>query len=408
MTRVVFRNGSLFDGHRHLGPGVVVVEGGRIAAVGTDDDLETVSGPGVEEVDLGGGLLAPGFVDAHVHPIQGGLERLRCDLSEHETREAVPRSRRGSTPPPTRTSRGSSAAAGRCRPSPAARRGPPTSTPSCRTGRCSCPTGTTTERGSTAGPWSSPGSTRGRRTRRTAGSSATPTGRRAEPSTRAATSLVSRHLPADDGRGLLRRADGRPGLPPLARRHRLAGRDRRAPTPAWTTRPRRTPRAAGNGDLRSHVVGALWWERRLGVEQVADLVGRREAMTAGRFRATTVKIMQDGVAENFTAAMIDALPRPLRPSDRQPRAIPSSTQERFARQCAALDAAGFQVHVHAIGDRASREALDAFEGTDPAHAPPHRPPAAGAPRRRAAVRGARRRGQHPGAVGLPATTRWST
>ena len=31
---------------------------------------------------------------------------------------------------------------------------------------------------------------------------------------------------------------------------------------------------------------------------------------------------------------------------------------------AALDAAGFQVHVHAIGDRAVREALDAFEGLD--------------------------------------------
>ena len=27
-------------------------------------------------------LLLPGFVDAHVHPVQGGLERLGCDLSE--------------------------------------------------------------------------------------------------------------------------------------------------------------------------------------------------------------------------------------------------------------------------------------------------------------------------------------
>ena len=44
-------------------------------------------GPDVRVVDLAGGLLAPGFTDAHVHPIQGGLERLRCDLSEHETRE---------------------------------------------------------------------------------------------------------------------------------------------------------------------------------------------------------------------------------------------------------------------------------------------------------------------------------
>ena len=45
--------------------------------------------------------------------------------------------------------------------------------------------------------------------------------------------------------------------------------------------------ADANGDLLSHVVGALWWERKLGVEQVADLVGRRAAMTGRRFRATT-------------------------------------------------------------------------------------------------------------------------
>ena len=43
--------------------------------------------PGATEVDLAGGLLLPGFVDAHVHPVQGGLERVRCDLSEGRTRE---------------------------------------------------------------------------------------------------------------------------------------------------------------------------------------------------------------------------------------------------------------------------------------------------------------------------------
>lgn len=38
-------------------------------------------------VDLNGGLVAPGFVDAYVHPVQGGLERTRCDLSGAHTRE---------------------------------------------------------------------------------------------------------------------------------------------------------------------------------------------------------------------------------------------------------------------------------------------------------------------------------
>src|SRR6185436_15114780 len=38
-------------------------------------------GPRTEVVDLAGRLLGPGFQDAHVHPIQGGLEMASCDLS---------------------------------------------------------------------------------------------------------------------------------------------------------------------------------------------------------------------------------------------------------------------------------------------------------------------------------------
>ena len=56
-----------------------VVAGGRAPVGGEVPD-------GAEVVDLAGGLLAPGFVDAHVHPVQGGLERLRCDLSEQTPR----------------------------------------------------------------------------------------------------------------------------------------------------------------------------------------------------------------------------------------------------------------------------------------------------------------------------------
>jgi predicted amidohydrolase YtcJ len=80
LSRVtLFRGGTVFDGHRYLGRADVVVRAGRVAAVG--QDLDTSATEVVEVV----GLLAPGFTDAHVHPIQGGLERLRCDLSEHST-----------------------------------------------------------------------------------------------------------------------------------------------------------------------------------------------------------------------------------------------------------------------------------------------------------------------------------
>ena len=81
VARTVFRNGSLFDGHRYRGPvGAVLIEDGVIAAVFAADNVEELPA-GAVDVDLGGGLLAPGFVDAHVHVVQGGLERIRCDLT---------------------------------------------------------------------------------------------------------------------------------------------------------------------------------------------------------------------------------------------------------------------------------------------------------------------------------------
>lgn len=46
--------------------------------------------------------------------------------------------------------------------------------------------------------------------------------------------------------------------------------------------------AALEGWLTARVRGALWWDRSKGLEQVAFLLGRREAAPAGPFRATSV------------------------------------------------------------------------------------------------------------------------
>ncbi len=116
----------------------------------------------------------------------------------------------------------------------------------------------------------------------------------------------------------------------------------------------------GDGRLTAKVVGALWWRRDRGAEQIADLVAARERLTSGRFRATSVKIMQDGVSENFTAHM-------LQPYCDGHGGHTESTGIAFVDPVAlrehvtALDREGFQVHVHAIGDAAVRETLDAFE-----------------------------------------------
>jgi predicted amidohydrolase YtcJ len=125
--------------------------------------------------------------------------------------------------------------------------------------------------------------------------------------------------------------------------------------------------AAASGQLTARVEGALWWDRTRGGEQVADLLTRRERGVAPRFRANTVKIMQDGVAENFTAGMLEPYGDPAGCQHHgsglsyvDPAALPGYVSQ--------LDGLGFQIHLHAIGDRAVREALDAIAAARAANA----------------------------------------
>ncbi len=364
MTRLLLTGGTLFDGRRHLGAGSVLVEDGRIVSV-IPDDAGALSGvgPGTEVVDLAGGLLAPGFVDAHVHPIQGGLERLRCDLSGLATREeyldAI--ATYAAAHPDAEWILGGGWAM------PAFPGGTPTAAdldrvvpdrPVFLPNRDHHGAWVNSRALELAGlDEHTPDPPDGRIERDDRGR---PTGTLHE----GATSLVSRHLPrptTDDQRAAL--------LAGQAYLHSVgvtAWQDAIVGAYSGIDDPGSTyTAAAAGGDLRSHVVGALWWERDRGTEQLGDLVARREAMSGGRFRATTVKIMQDGVAENGTAAMLTPyLDRCGHPTDNAGHSFLDATALREAVRT--LDTAGFQVHVHAIGDRGVREALDAFEGTDPA------------------------------------------
>ena len=46
----------------------VAVMGNRILAVGSDDDLKSLEGPGTTVIDGTGTTVTPGFIDAHSHP----------------------------------------------------------------------------------------------------------------------------------------------------------------------------------------------------------------------------------------------------------------------------------------------------------------------------------------------------
>ncbi len=116
--------------------------------------------------------------------------------------------------------------------------------------------------------------------------------------------------------------------------------------------------AARSGQLTARVRGALWWERSRGADQIDELLARREAGQAGRFSAGTVKIMQDGVLESRTAGLLEPY---LDSCGCQTTSLGLShvPAADLCRHVTALDALGFQVHFHAIGDRAVRECLDA-------------------------------------------------
>ncbi len=110
------------------------------------------------------------------------------------------------------------------------------------------------------------------------------------------------------------------------------------------------------GALTARVVASLWWERGRGTEQIDELIERREEYTHGRLRATTVKIMQDGVIENHTAALLE--PYLGKPGE---LGMPYIDPEALKTIVTRLDLEDFQVHFHAIGDAAIRQSLDAVE-----------------------------------------------
>ena len=63
----------------------LAVRDGRIVAVGTDGDVRSLIGPSTRVVQLRGETVSPGFQDAHVHPVWGGLDLMRCDLAPLST-----------------------------------------------------------------------------------------------------------------------------------------------------------------------------------------------------------------------------------------------------------------------------------------------------------------------------------
>jgi predicted amidohydrolase YtcJ len=124
------------------------------------------------------------------------------------------------------------------------------------------------------------------------------------------------------------------------------------------------------GELTMRVSASLWWDRHRDQMQIGELVERGRAATRGNVRATIVKIMADGVVENCSCALLEpyADPGAYPPGH---RGLSYVGDDVLRSAVTALDAEGFQVHMHAIGDRATRDALDAVEAARVANGPSH-------------------------------------
>ncbi|MDJ0766640.1 MAG: amidohydrolase family protein [Myxococcota bacterium] len=77
----LYRNGSIFSARAEkVDASWFVIQSGKFIAIGNnDDDLEPWLKPCLE-VDLQGAFVAPGFIDAHIHFVDGGLSLLQTNL----------------------------------------------------------------------------------------------------------------------------------------------------------------------------------------------------------------------------------------------------------------------------------------------------------------------------------------
>ena len=332
----------------------LAVSAGRLVAVGSDAAARAHVGPSTRVIDLRGRTVTPGFGDAHIHPVHGGLARLRCELHERrglDTYLEIIATYAMDHPNETWIRGGGWRM---------------DDFPGGIPDRASLdrivpdrPVFLTSTDGHSAwvnskalelagiGP-DTPDPSDGRIDRDADGS---PVGALQE----GATDLVGRLIPPTSTDELVEALRiGQAELHALG----ITNWQDAIVTPAEEEIAYGT--LAGRGELTARVVGALWWERSRGADQIDELVERRARTAIGRYAPTSVKIMQDGVLENFTGAVLE----PYLDADGRPttnRGLSQVDPEALKGYVTRLDALGFQPHFHAIGERAVREALDAVE-----------------------------------------------
>lgn len=334
----------------HPRASAVAIADGKLAYVGTDRGALKLRGAATTVLDLGGKMVLPAFQDSHVHLISGGVELGLCHLSGLRTKDEVfSRIREYAAAHPEEPWITGGGWDLPLFPEASPRKEDLDALVPDRPACLSAADGHSVWVNSRALEISGidratpdPPGGRIERDPRTG----EPTGTLREK----AMGLVERHIPElrseDYAEGLAR------GLE-MANRFGIASIIEASAHPwlldAYAARERA-------GGLTVRVLASIHVDPSKGLAEVERLKTLRDRYRGRRLRATSAKIFIDGVMEPHTAALLE--PYLDRPGD---RGRPLVEPEALNALVTALDAAGFQVHVHAIGDRAVRMALDAFE-----------------------------------------------
>jgi predicted amidohydrolase YtcJ len=337
----------------------VAVRDGRIVYVGSDAGIRAFVGEKTRVVPLAGRMLLPGFQDAHVHPVSGGIELGQCDLNGLASRAAViDRVRECAAAQPGEWLVGGGWALPLFPNADPGRRLLDEIAPD-RPVYLAAADGHSAWVNSRALALAgidagTPDPPNGRIEREAQGGG--PTGTLRESAMDLVARLLPEATPQELAAGLRRSVAYLNSLGITAAQEASASP---AALDAYRTLERR-------GELGLRVVAALATAtiaEQQGIDAAADpeaLAGRlaalRSEFASRRLHPTAAKIFADGVIEARTAAMLE--PYLDRPGQ---RGEPNYAPERLDALVAALVRRGFSVHIHAIGDRAVRLSLDALE-----------------------------------------------
>jgi predicted amidohydrolase YtcJ len=354
----IFTNAAVFRTSGADPADTVAVHGDTIVAVSRGVDRDMV-GKHTEITDLGGASLLPGFVDAHAHPVAAGMAALRCDLSglahDRETYRTAIADYAARNP-------GATVIAGAGWYGDAFPDGFPTrhdidsvvsDRPVILTSHDYHGAWVNTRALQLAGITSDTVDPAGGRIIRD--HNGEPTGVLLDRGGDAVNALIPEVTPEFMRRALLEAQRRLHSVGVTGWQDAAVGAEFFGLKDNFAT----YVDADEAGELTARVVGALWWEAEQGAEQLGELCARRSLTGHSRFTASMVKVMQDGICENCTAAML-APYRAVAGHD-----IPSGQSfiapEDLHKVTALLAGERFGIHMHAVGDRAVRECLDALE-----------------------------------------------